>query len=380
MHTACDDEAAGKPPAAIAQQGSMSSLIGIGLKSAAFGVVAAALTLVVTFLIPVTFTARTTFLPPQQQQGGAAAALASLGALSGLVSGNQGLRTSGDLYVSLIESRTITDKLIDNFNLRSVYDEAYNVDTRRELVKRTRTTIGRKDGIISIEVDDRDSTRAAAMANAYIKELQALSSKLVLTEAQQRRTFFEKQVQQSRAQLRESQQALARSGVDVGSIKAEPKAAAESYSRLRGELAAAEIKLGALKLSLADSVPEIRQQILVVSTLRAELNRQEATKQEPAGAAYLSAYRDYKYQETLFELLSKQFELARVDESREGGQFQVIDTAVQPERKSHPKRGALSAAGGACGFVAALMYLLWRRRAAPTAGLPSGSPTSATVV
>ena len=370
MQTDSDDRAGNKPPLAMSSPAFIRNGIQLGLKAVAVGAVTAILTFGASFLIPETFTARTTFLPPQQQQGGAAAALASLGALSGLVQGNQGLRTSGDLYVSLIESRTITDKLIDAYNLRSVYDETYTADARRQLVKRTRATIGRRDGIISIEVDDREPERAAAVANAYVKELQAITTQLVLTEAQQRRAFFEQQVRQTRNDLLESQQVLAKSGVEVGSIKAEPKAAAEAYSRIRSEYAAAEIKLRALRLTLADGAPEVQQQALLASTLRAELNRQEATRLEPAGTAYLSAYRDYKYQETLFELLSKQFELARIDESREGGRIQIIDSAVPPERKSHPKRGALSAAGGALGMLAALAFFVLRRKGAAEAGLP----------
>ncbi len=310
---------------------------------------AASLALGVTYAITPVFTARTTFVPPQQAQSAATAALASLGALSGLVGAGTSLRTPADQYVALMHSATITDKLIDDFKLMQVYGEKYRSDTREELAKNVRIGIGKKDGLISVEVDDTDPARAAALANRHVEELRNLSSQLALTEAQQRRAFFEGQMQQTRKLLAQAQQSLQASGFNASALRAEPKAVAEGYARLKAELSAGEVRLQILRRTLTDSAPEIAQQMAVLGSLRGELARLEASDNAAGQGDYIGRYREFKYQETLFELLARQFELARLDESREGALIQVVDNATPPEKKSKPRRlrVALASAGAA---------------------------------
>ncbi|MBL8278868.1 MAG: lipopolysaccharide biosynthesis protein [Pelomonas sp.] len=308
---------------------------------------AAVLALGASYLITPTFTARTTFMPPQQQQGGATGALASLGALAGL---SGGLRNSGDQHVTFAQSRTIADRMIERFDLTTVYDEKLRHDSRLKLAENTRVTLGKKDGVITLEVDDHDPKRAADMANAYIEELRKLTAGLTLTEAQQRRAFFEGQLKQVRARLDAAQAALQGSGVSTDTIKAEPKAAVEAVAKLRAELTSAEVRLQMLRSSLAETTPEVQQQSAAVGRLRSELARAGTVEQSAAGG-YIGAYREFKYQESLFDLIARQYELARVDESRDGGQLQVIDAAQPPERKSKPKRSQLMILG----FVLALI-------------------------
>jgi uncharacterized protein involved in exopolysaccharide biosynthesis len=302
----------------------------------------------ISFAIAPSFTARTSFVPPQQAQSAATAALASLGALSGLVGAGGNLRTPADQYVALMQSATITDKLIDDFKLMQVYGEKYRSDAREELAKNVRIAIGKKDGLISIEVDDTDPARAAAIANRHVEELRTLSSQLALTEAQQRRAFFEGQMTQTRKLLEQAQQSLQASGFNASALRAEPKAVAEGYARLKAEISAGDVRLQILRRSLTDSAPEIAQQQALLSSLRGELARLEATDSASAQGDYIGRYREFKYQETLFELLARQFELARLDESREGALIQVVDAATPPEKKSKPRRLrlALAAAGG----------------------------------
>ena len=171
-----------------------------------------ALALGVAFLLPKTYTAKTSFLPPQAQQSSAGAALAQLGALAGLAGGAGGPTTPADQYVALMQSETVLDRLIDRFKLMQVYDTEYRFEARTELGKRVRISVGKKDGLITVEADDRDPARAADLANAHVEELRRLAANLALTEAQVRRAFFEEQLKQTRDRLTKAQQDLQGSG------------------------------------------------------------------------------------------------------------------------------------------------------------------------
>ena len=312
------------------------------------------LTLGITTLIAPTFTAVTTFMPPQQSQSGAASALASLGSLAGLAGGAAG--SPGERYVALMQSVTVSDRIVDQFKLMEVYDAKFRVDARQRLNSNVRMALGKKDGLITLEVDDKSQQRAADIANRYVDELRRMTGTLAVTEAQQRRVFFERQLQQSRDRLVQAQQALQRSGFNAGALKAEPKAAAEAYARIRAETTAAEMRLQILRDTLADSTPEVRQQQTAVAAMRAQLARAEQATDTSAGPDYVGKYREFKYQETLFELYARQFELARADESREGTLIQVVDAATPPEKKSKPKRAVIA---GSSTLVVGLLLAVW---------------------
>lgn len=345
---------------------SLATLIGPILRQwklvAGTGLVGGAVALGASYLVAPIFVSTTTFLPPQQQQSSASAALASLGALAGLAGGS--VKTPGDQYVALMQSVTVQDRIIDKFHLMDVYAAKFRQDARLEVNRTVQISLGKKDGLISVAVEDTDPKRAAAIANQYVDELRWLLSTLAVTEAQQRRVFFEKQWQQAKLKLVEAQAALEKSGFNGSALKAEPKAAAEAYGRLRAELATAEIKLRTLRTSLADGSPEVLQLTTTVQSLRQRLAEQEAsaTGTGPKDADYVGRYREFKYQETMFELMAKQYELARVDESREGSLIQVVDVAQPAERKSKPKRSVFVLAGGFLGAVLASALILWRAR------------------
>ncbi len=314
---------------------------------------AAGIAYAVTYAIAPTFTARTSFLPPQQQQSTAASALSSLGALAGLTGGGMP-KTPADQYVALLQSTTLTDRIIDQFKLQEVYDEKYRVDTRRQLDRHVRVAVGKKDGIIVVEVDDKDPQRAADMANRHVAELRRLNDELALSEAKQRRVFFEGKLRETRDKLTEAQQALEASGIGVGSLKAEPKAAAEGYAKLRAELTSAEVRLQTLRRTLAENSPEVQQQAATVSALRGQLAQlEQAASSDQRNSDYVGKYREFKYQEAVFELLARQYEGARLDEAREGALIQVIDRANPPEKKSKPQRVVTALIA----FVAALFLL-----------------------
>lgn len=310
-----------------------------------------------SFLIPPTYTARTMFLPPQQPQSVAASALASLGALSGLAGGALGsVKTAGDQYVSLMQSANIQDRLVDRFHLMSEYESKYRFQARKTLAANVRINLGKKDGLITIEVDGGSPQLAADLANAHVSELRRLTGELALTEAQQRRAFFEAELKKTREQLAQAQNALQQSGFNPGALKVEPKAAAEAYARIKAGATAAEVKLQTLRRSMAESSTEVQQQRALLDALQNQLSKLESTDRPDASdAGYMDRYREYKYQESLFELFSRQFEAARLDESREGSLIQVVDEATPPEHKSKPKR-AFIAAGAA--FLAGLLLVI----------------------
>ncbi|WP_235538376.1 Wzz/FepE/Etk N-terminal domain-containing protein [Pelomonas sp. Root1444] len=319
-----------------------------------------------TFLISPTFTARTVFLPPQQQQSATASALASLGSLAGIAGGAAGaIKTPGDQYLALLSSVNVGDRIIDRFKLMDEYKTEYRASARKRLEQDVRISLGKKDGLIAIEVDSGSPQMAADIANQFVAELRRLSSDLALTEAQQRRVFFEGELQRAKVKLTEAQLALQRSGFTEGALKAEPKAAAETFALLRAELTAAEVKLRTLSHVMAEGSPELQTQSAKVGALRAQVQRLESSSSSTNDANYIGRYREFKYQEALFEQFARQYEIARVDESREGALLQVVDIATPPELKSKPRRLAIAASIGAGTFVlfviAILTRHLWRR-------------------
>lgn len=334
-----------------------------------------ALVLGLTYALTPSFTARAVILPPQQQQSAASAALQNLGALAGLAGAAAGIKSPADQYIALMQSRTLQDRLIDRFELMAVYKAKLRLEARKRLDGRTRIAAGKKDGLISIEVDDTDPQRAADIANAYVAELRRLTTELALTEAQQRRVFFEKQLAQTKDRFSAAQKALQSSGFNEGALRAEPRATAEGYARLRAEVTALEVRLQAMRVSLTDSAPEVRQAQEQLGVLRGQLAKAETASTGASQGDYVDRYREYKYQEALFELFSRQFEIAKIDESREGAVIQVVDQAAVPEQKSWPKRFVSAAVAVAVTAMLLLVWLVLRaavRNAGPEIAVKSG--------
>jgi uncharacterized protein involved in exopolysaccharide biosynthesis len=325
----------------------------------------------ISFLIPPTYTAKTQFLPPQQQQSAAASMLASLGSLGGLAGAVGGIKNPADQFLAYMKSVTVQDSLIERFKLLERYEAKTKLDARLTLTSNVRAVSG-KDGLISVEVDDKDPEFAADLANAHVEELGKLLSKLATTEAQQRRLFFEKQLTLAKDKLIQSEIALKATGVSGSVLKSNPASAVAAVAGLQAGLTAQEVKLGAMRGYLAESAPDFKQAMTELANLRAQLAKQE--KDAPSSGAkattegdYITKYREFKYHETLFELFAKQFELAKVDEAREGAVIQVLDAAQPPEKKSKPKKALIAIiATLAAGF--ALLLLVFIRQALNNAG------------
>ena len=326
------------------------------------------LALAYSFTITPTFTATTKFMPPQQQQSGAAAMLAGLGALGGLAGAAGGIKNPADQYVAFLKSRSVQDVLLDRFKLMDRYESKFREDARNALGGSIQIASG-KDGFITIDASDKEPIFAAQLANAYVEELGKLLNRLAVTEAQQRRLFFEKQLTNAKDNLVKAEQALKASGVNSSALKATPGAAVESMAKLKASITVQEIKLASMRGYLTESAPDFKQAQTELAAMRAQMVRAE--KEEPASnrgdSDYIARFRDFKYHETLFELFARQYEMARIDESREGAVIQVLDSAQPPERKSKPKKAQMAMMTTfAAGF--ALLLFIFVRQALRNAG------------
>ena len=310
---------------------------------------AAVVSIVVSLLLPNIYTGTTKILPPQQTQS-TSAVLAQLGTLAGLAGGavGAGLKNPNDLYVGMLKSRTVADNIIQRFDLNKLYDEKYQSETRKRLEKET-TIVAGKDGIITVEVDDKDPKRAADLANAYVDELFKLTNVLAVTEASQRRLFFERQLDLARANLikaeTDAKKALEQGGLSA--VDVQGRTAVETAARLRAQISVKEVQIGAMRAFAAEGNPELKLAQQEIEVMRRELARSEGAAgsktvhiaaKENSGIDNLGLLRDVKYYETMYGLLAQQYETAKLDEAKDSAIIQVMDKAIEPDRRSKPKR------------------------------------------
>jgi uncharacterized protein involved in exopolysaccharide biosynthesis len=312
---------------------------------------AAIVTAGITLLMPNIYTGKAVIMPPQQQQSTAAAMLGQLGALAGVAGSSLGIKNPNDLYVGMLKSRTVADALIERFKLRELYGTQTLDDTRSALAGNTVITAGR-DGLIVVQVDDEYPRRAADMANAYVEELEKLTGRLAVTEAAQRRLFFERQLVQAKEDLATAEQAFRKTQEKTGLVQLDQQGRAmiEAVATLRAQIVGREVELAAMRSYATESNPEFIKVQQELTSLRTELGKLERgagvggdllvpTRNIPAaGLEYARKYRDVKYSETIFELLAKQYELAKMDEARDAAVIQVVDRAIPPDRKAKPAR------------------------------------------
>ncbi len=336
------------------------------LRLLVFGPLAVGFTaLGLSFLIPPTYTAKTQFLPPLQQQSAAATMLANLGSLGGLAGAVGGIKNPSDQFLAYMKSATVQDALIDRFKLIERYEAKTKTDARHALIGKVKLALG-KDGLISVEVDDKDPQFAADLANAHVEEIGKLLGKLAITEAQQRRLFFEKQLTLAKEKLIKSEIALKATGISGSVLKSNPVSAVAAVAGLQASVTAQEVKLGAMRGYLAETAPDFKQALNELANLKAQLARQEKDSPNSEGKAttegdYITKYREFKYHETLFELFTRQFEVAKLDESREGLVIQIIDAAQPPERKSKPQKASIVLVATFGAGFAILLFVFIRR-------------------
>ncbi len=347
--------------------------------------IAAIVAAVISFLLPNIYTGTTRILPPQQSASAASALLSQLGGavggLAGVAGGALGIRSPNDLYVGMLKSRTVADNLIGRFDLNKVYDQKLESSTRNTLQSNTTIAAGR-DGIITIDVDDKDPKRAADLANAYVDELMKLTKVLAVTEASQRRLFFERQLLQVKDNLTAAEMA-ARQGLQKGGlaqVDAQGRSMIEVTARLRAQISAKEVQIGSMRTFAAEGNPELQRTQQELEALRRELARIEGSspiaavgKGEASGSSgldNLGRLRDVKYYEFLYELLAKQYELAKIDEAKDATIIQVMDQAIEPDRKSKPRRSLIVLLSTLVALFASILWAFAREAAAWAQGNP----------
>ena len=334
----------------------------------------------IAFLIPVKYTAQAVILTPQQAQS----SLVSMAQLAGVGSGGLsglsllsgfGLRNPSDLYIGILESRTIADGIIKRFDLKRVYGDRDFYAARKHLARNTTISAG-KDTLIHIRVEDHDPQRSANLANAYVEELAFQNSTVALTEASQRRLFFEGQLTKEKDALANAEIALRNTQQTTGLVAPTGQAEAilRSVSQLRAEILSREAQVEAMKVYAADDNPKFQVIKRELATLQAELAKLEKGSHVPgtpevptgqlpqAGLEYIRKFRDVKYHEALFEVLSKQYEAARLDEAKSAPMVQLIDKAVVPERRSWPPRTLLVCAAASFSALLSLCWVIMRHQ------------------
>ena len=264
-----------------------------------------------------------------------------------------------------------------------MYRDKKMSDGRRDLESATSIVLG-KEGFITISVEDKDRSRAPQIANAYVEQLRKLTQDLAVTEAGHRRLFFERQLELTKNKLADAEQALKETEQKTGLIQldGQAKAIIESVVKLRALIAAKEVELHARRLFSTEQNPDVMLGEQLLSGLRTQLVLLERQSGGPgniqvpvgnvpeAGLQYVRKLRDVKYAETIFEILAKQYEAARLDEAKTGAIIQVLDPAIEPDRKSSPPRSLIVVIVTLLGFFGSagcilLAEALYRLRLSP---------------
>ena len=334
----------------------------------------AVLATLVSFLLPVRYEAKIVLMPPQQNSSLSSALLGQLGGLSSLASlsgGSLGIKNPSDMYVALLTSRTVKDAMIVRFGMMSEYGSKRMSDARDKFDSRTTAIASAKDGLIRITVEDGDPKRAADLANGYVEEFRKLSASLAITEAARRRLFFDQQLRQAKEDLAQSEEAFKHTQQSTGVLQIDSQARSliESAAVLRGQVVAKEVQIQGMRSFAAEDNPNLVLAKEELAALQSQLRRLAGSQPDDgsdlmlskgrasqAGLEYLRRLRDVKYHETIFALLAKEFEIAKIDEAREGSMIQVVDPAVPPDRRSFPQRGFIVIGTT---VLAAFLALLW---------------------
>ncbi len=332
--------------------------------------------LIVSLLLPKKYTATVTLLPPQQSSSmGAAMAsqLSSLGGMASLAGGSLGLKNPNEMFVAMLKSRTVEDSMVQRFGLMQEYHDQYPSDARKDFEKHATVDGSGKDGMIHVSVEARNPQHAADLANGYVEQFRRLSEHLAITEASQRRLFFERQLEEAKDNLANAEEAMKRTQQTTGMIQldSQSRALIESAASLRAGIAAREVQIQGMQTYATDQNAELVQAQRELESMRAQLAKLGGSgssgsgelivpkgRVPEAGLEYIRRLRDVKYNETIFEILARQFEIAKLDEAKQGALVQVVDPAIPPDKRSFPKRGLIVIVATVVGFLIGLFAAL----------------------
>jgi capsule polysaccharide export protein KpsE/RkpR len=355
------------------------------------GVAGLIVSTIIAFVIPARYSATARLMPPEQNNTGMSTMI--LGALSAKAGDSLGslagdmlnLKNSGAVVIGILQSRTVEDDIINKFDLRRVYWRKKYEDTRKILEQRSDVSEDRKSGIISITVRDRDRQRAAAIAQAYVDEVNAKVSQLTTSSAHRERVFLEERLKKVRQDLSEASTQLSRFASKNTTLDpaVQGKAMLEAVAQLQGDMIAAESQLKSLEQiytpenirvrSARARVDELRRQLAKLTGSNASVNAQvegranelaspemyPSVRQLPLlGSNYYDLYREVKIEEAVFEALTKQYEMAKVQEAKEIPTIKVLDSPVPSEHKAWPPRTFIVVSGTIVAIIATLLLLI----------------------
>jgi len=357
--------------------------------TAAIGLLASTL---LAFLIPKSYTSTAQLMPPDTQSASGMAMMAALakagGGLAGMAGDLLGVKSSGALFIGVLRSQTAQERLIREFGLQKVYGTKLMTDARMKLDQSTMISEDRKSGIISISVTDHDPKRAAALADGYINELNSLVAQLSTSAAHRERVFLEERLKIAKVDLDDAANQFAQfsSKNNTLDIQTEGKAMLDAAGTIAGQMIAAQSELEGLRQIYTDNNPRVRSLNARVAELRKELDKLGGTAGDVSktassppevsngmpyptirslpllGAKYADYYRRAKIQETVFEMLTEQYELAKVEEVKETPSVKVLDPAKIPEKKSFPPRLLIMCLGTFLVFSTSVVWVLGAER------------------
>jgi tyrosine-protein kinase Etk/Wzc len=326
------------------------------------------LAIILSLILPVHYTATVTLLPPQENSSMAAAMASQLGNLGGmaaLTGGGLGLKNPNDRFVAMLQSRTVEDAMVQHFGLMQEYHKRYLSDARKDFENHTTVDGSSKDGLIHISVEDHDARRAAELANGYVDQFRDLSQHIAITEASQRRLFFQQELEQAKNNLANAEDALEQTEQKTGVIQpdSQERALIESAASLRAQITAREVQIQGMQTYATGENSQLIQAQQELAGLRAQLTKLGGSEDTSGnefmipkglvpkvGLEYIRRLRDVKYYETIFDILARQFEMAKLDEAKEGAVIQVVDPAIVPDRRSFPHRGIFTVIGAVLGL------------------------------
>jgi uncharacterized protein involved in exopolysaccharide biosynthesis len=329
----------------------------------------------VAFLLPVRYTSTFSFIPPTN---GSANSMASLvaGQLSSMGASELlgGAKNSGDLYAGILRSRSIAGQLVQQFDLKKSYGAKKESQAEAALDANTEVTVDTKSTIVTVGVTDKSPQRAHDLANAYMDALRETDGRLALSQSSQRRLFFEQQLAKEKDDLEDAEVALKKTEEQSGLIAPTGQTESEirTIAETQAEVAVRQVQLAALRDSATEENPDVIRLRSEIGDLQGQLARlekgsgQDSTMSIPTAKVpeleleYVRKEREVKYHEALFDMLSRQYEAARLDEARDAPVLQVLDTASYPDAKSSPKRMYIMLCGMVFGFLAGCVWVLIR--------------------
>jgi len=339
---------------------------------AAVALVSLLLSVATALLLPVRYASVASFIPPTSSSNSSAAALAGQLSALGPTSLLGAVKTSGDLYAGILKSRSIAEKLIEQYQLEKVYGVKRRSDAVKRLATRTDVEIGVKDSIITLTVSDKDPKRAHDLAQAYLDALHDTNGRLALAESSQRRMFYDQQLAKEKDVLEDAEVDLKKSKEQNGLIAPTGQAAVqiETIARTRAQIAARQIELADLRQSSTQQNPMVIRLNSVIADLQSQLAHLEnggsskdignipVSKVPEVQLDYVRREREVKYHEALFEMIAKQDEVARMDEAHDAPLLQVLDFPSYPDMKSWPPRAIITAGGFVFGIMIGCLWVI----------------------